>query len=671
MNENNTNFFTISQQFKDYQRFKEQAKQNLSNQNITNKFDGLKNMYQTSQTATDTQTKQKSDTIVRLWEVAMKGREYASRQWKDWSAANDERVINTLSDNLPNFKANLDNYMMDTGMDATGFAINMWWQTPEVEEDKPLEETFWQKLWDFGVWVIQSPWKFWYNIIWQWIDRAAKAVSDKLEWSALQKRVTQAAIDMFWEDEVNAYVEQRNREIENWTAFNGREQTDIRTPILWEERADSKATKAWEIVWDIASTIALTAPLAWATAPMYASATPLWAWILWGLEWTLWAATAKYWAEWEMASGKELALWAWLWAVGWLASRWLANLPKTKELKQEVAPYIEKSIKPTVKWKKTQGMYDNFIDDTIDSVETMIKNKNLIEYTDDAWNIVKWELPKTLRQTSEAIQSLKKAIFQNYDDIAKQAWDAGAKVNMNNVYSNLDDLLKDTAQNISNPNTKAIVEKYQQAILDNVDEAWNISVDTAQKLMQDFNAKLTAYFKNPNNLNDVSELSVIAKMNQWIKDAMNKSLDDAIWNAIKWWSSASADYNALKQMYAKLLTIEDEVSKRALVAGRQNSKWLADVLIGSSAWWDIAEALLTANPTPLAKWILKKLLWAAYKNMNSVDTNIQKVFSIIEKNMNWPSTLGKVGTAIKWWAKAVWQQVLKPNVITATEEAID
>jgi hypothetical protein len=66
MNENNMNFFNISQQFKDYQKFKEQAKQNISNQNITNKFDGLKSMYQTSQTATDTQTKQKSDTIVRL-----------------------------------------------------------------------------------------------------------------------------------------------------------------------------------------------------------------------------------------------------------------------------------------------------------------------------------------------------------------------------------------------------------------------------------------------------------------------------------------------------------------------------------------------------------------------------------------------------------------------------
>lgn len=157
MNENN--FFNISQQFEDYQRFKEQAKQNISNQNITNKFDGLKKMYQTSQTATDPQTKQNSDTIVRLWEVAMKGREYAQKQWKDWSAANDERVINTLSDSLPNFKANLDNYMMDTGMDATGFAINMWWQQPEMEEEKSSDTL--SQLWVVWAYWLWGVWTLW------------------------------------------------------------------------------------------------------------------------------------------------------------------------------------------------------------------------------------------------------------------------------------------------------------------------------------------------------------------------------------------------------------------------------------------------------------------------------------------------------------------------------
>lgn len=635
---------TISEKLDAFNKFKEQTKQNTFSQNIDKNFKWLESVYTSWQTATDPQVRAQANDIVRKWEIAMQVRNYVASQWKDRSSRTDPQVIDTMAFVDPKFKQAYLEFKNDpNATDSTGFAVNMWWIKPRQETEQ-LDETFWQKLWDFGVWVMQSPWKFGYNMIWQHIDRAGHRVAEKILWKEI-------ATD------------------EN--SFNGREATDIRTPILWEERANSKATKAWEIVWDIASTIALTAPLAWATAPMYASATPLWAWMLWAMEWTLWAATAKYWAEWKMASGKELALGAWLWGVWWLASRWLANLPKTKELKQEVAPYIEKSIKPTIKWKKTQGMYDNFIDDTIDSVQAMIKNKDLIEYTDDVWNIVKWELPKTLRQTSEAIQSLKKAIFQSYDDIAKQAWDAGAKVNMNNVYNNLDDLLKDTAQNISNPNTKAIVQKYQQAILNNVDDAWNISVDAAQKLMQDFNAKLTSYFKNPNNLNDVSELSVIAKMNAWVKDAMNKSLDDAIWNAVKWWSSASADYNALKQMYAKLLTIEDEISKRALVAGRQNSKWLADMLVGSSSVWDITEALLTANPVAAWKGFLKLGLWRIHKKMNSVDTNIQKLFSTVEKNMNWPSVMDSIWTTIKWWAKTVWQQTLKPNVITSVSNSVE
>lgn len=277
MNENNMNFFNISQQFKDYQKFKEQAKQNISNQNITNKFDGLKSMYQTSQTATDTQTKQKSDTIVRLWEVAMKGREYAQKQWKDWSAANDERVINTLSDSLPNFKANLDNYMMDTGMDATGFAINMWWQQPEMEEEN-------SSLW---AWLLTA-WAYWLwaaTLLWGWVelvDRVLKPynwsfdMSEKEAWSIQndnvnkgkikdydrlikqQEKVLDKAIkDNIWVEEAQAkldYLKSSKEKVANELKVMTRKTVDTAADynLRWLSKAGiwDEAKRKWEMMFE-------------------------------------------------------------------------------------------------------------------------------------------------------------------------------------------------------------------------------------------------------------------------------------------------------------------------------------------------------------------------------------------------------------------------------------
>jgi hypothetical protein len=46
---------------------------------------------------------------------------------------------------------------------------------------------------------------------------------------------------------------------------------------------------------------------------------------------------------------------------------------------------------------------------------------------------------------------MKKYIYDQYNALAKQAGDAGAKVNLNKVYDKLDDLANNNAVNLANP----------------------------------------------------------------------------------------------------------------------------------------------------------------------------------------------------------------------------
>lgn len=632
---------------------------------------------QQSQNAKDTKTKNTTSSVKKMAALADMYRQYWYEHGVNRDSMQDEELISRFNTKNPQVKKFADDFLT-WGQDSEyRLAQELW--ISKMPWEKETKETWLQKAADVGVWILQSPWKRGYNMIWQWMDKLWKAVADKLEWTDLQKWVQEKAIEAFGEDEVRAFQEQTQKELEEWTAFNGREQTDIRTPLLWEERANSKYTKAWEVIGDIATWIAVSAPLAWALAPAMATQ---WAWsaaLLGAIEWGIDTLVTQYGTQWNLdVTPLQAALGFWLWAIGGTITNKLSsvnNLPKDQvdditnqaktQLTKDVKKYVEKSIKPTVKWKLSQTSYDDYMDDVVDWLSDMVKNKELLQYTDDAWEIVTWKLPTNMRETSEAIGNYKKVIYDMYNDIAKKAWDAGARVNLNKVYNQLDDLWDDIAQNIANPWTKNIIDTFKKSLIDYSDDAWTIAIEDAQKLTQDLNKQLTAFFRNP-NMNDVSKNAIVANMNKGLKNAINESLDDVLDAGIKNWSTASQQYTQLKRIYGSLSNIEDEVSKRALVEARKNIKWLSDTLLDSFAWWEITDALLTLNPVKATKaWIIK---WISswYNYLNSPNTNIRKLFETIDKAWT-PSRWSTIWTKV--WNNLA-QKVASPNVAPVASTVI-
>lgn len=628
-------------------------------------------LYERAKDSKSVVQKKDNTTLSRTGSLADMLRNYGHSLWKDWDSIGDQELIERFVAKNPWNKADFDDFINGDESDYS-FAKRMWFTWTNKEK----EETFGQKAADVGVWILQSPWKRGYNMIWQWMDKLWKAVADKLEWTDLQKRVQEKAIEAFGEDEVRAFQEANRKAEEEWTLFNGREATDIRTPLLWEERANSKYTKAWETIGDIATWIAMTAPMAAATAPIYASSTALWAGILWAGEWALGTAISHYGSQWDLdITPTEAALWIGGWILWWELTRYLWRLPKNQadNIRKEAEWYINKSIKPTVKWKMNQADYNKFIDDTLDIVDLMDKNKWILQYTDDAWNAVTWKMPTNMRETSEALWNLKKVLYDQYNEIAKQAGDAGARVNMNKAFQQLDDLSKDISQNIANPQTKNIIDTYKDALLQYTDDAGTIAIEDAQKLTQDFNKQLTAFFKNP-NMNDVSKNSIVAQLNKWTKDAINDSIDDVLDNSIKNGSSASSQYTQLKSFYGKIKTIEDEISKRALVEARKNAKGLSSTILDSLSWWEFTSAVLSLDPVKAGKAWVMNLISRYYNYVNNPNTQLNNLFKLVERTNN-PTTTQTITQWIKntvnQWVRNVAQQVAKPNVIASTTTALE
>lgn len=628
-------------------------------------------LYERAKDAKSVVQKKDNTTLSRAGSLADMLRNYGHSLWKDWDSIGDQELIERFVAKNPWNKADFDDFINGDESDYS-FAKRMWFTWTNKEK----EETFGQKAADVGVWILQSPWKRGYNMIWQWMDKLWKAVADKLEWTDLQKWVQEKAIEAFGEEEVKAFQEANRKAEEEWTLFNGREATDIRTPLLWEERANSKYTKAWETIGDIATWIAMTAPIAAATAPIYASSTALWAGILWAGEWALGTAISHYGTQWDLnITPTEAALWIGGWILGWELTRYMSRLPKNQadNVRKEAEWYINKSIKPTVKWKANQADYNKFIDDTLDVVDLMDKNKWILQYTDDAWNAVTWKMPTNMRETSETLWNLKKVLYDQYNEIAKQAGDAGARVDMNKAFQQLDDLSKDISQNIANPQTKNIIDTYKDALLQYTDDAGTIAIEDAQKLTQDFNKQLTAFFKNP-NMNDVSKNSIVAQLNKWTKDAINDSIDDVLDNSIKNGSSASSQYTQLKSFYGKIKTIEDEISKRALVEARKNAKGLSSTILDSLSWWEFTSAVLSLDPVKVGKAWAMNLISRYYNYVNNPNTQLNNLFKLVERTNN-PTTTQTITQWIKntvnQWVRNVAQQVVRPNVVASTTTALE
>ena len=590
--------------------------------------------------------KKQQETRVKLADLSQKAKK---KYWID-ASANDEDVINDMTNSIPNGWELLENY------------INNW--------DKEYLYAAWLETWlekaeDVAVWALQSWGKWWYNLMGQRVDRLGKKIADKLEGTSVAEWIQKKAIEEFGEDAVKEFWEEKQKQLEEGTAFKGRTQTDITKPILWETRSNNWYTKAWELIWDIASWIAVSAPLAAATAPMYAASTLWGAATLWALEWAVGAWVSKLWSTWEWPDLKDLAIWGITWIAWGLFSRYLQNLPKNQQegFRKEAETYINKSIKPTVKGKVNQADYDKFVDDTLDVANLMNKNKDLLEYTDDVWEKVTWKMPTNLRETSEALWNLKKKLYDAYNDIAKQAWDKGARVDMNKAYNQLDDLLSDTSQNIANPQTESIVNNFKKQLLQYTDDAGTISIEDAQKITQDFNQQLKAFFRNPNG-NDVSKSAIIAKLNKWTKDAINESIDDVLDESIDAWSKSSQYYSQLKQMYGKILNIEDEISKRALVDARKNAKWLSQTVLDALAGWEATDALLTIDPAKLWKAAVMKAISKYYKYVNDPNVQINNLFKLVENGWE-KSLIWKATDAVVQTVNNAWKSIVKPNVIEA------
>lgn len=291
------------------------------------------------------------------------------------------------------------------------------------------------------------------------------------------------------------------------------------------------------------------------------------------------------------------------------------SAPKVLDEKSILDKY-NRAIKPSVTGRGTAAQAAQADSKIISGIKAINENKSTLEFTDSEGNIVKGESPKSVDQMSQAISQTKKSIYEKYDALAKQAGEKGVSVDAPSIAKELQPIVDSKSLNIANPGAVA----YAKDLMDRLTKTGSVDAKTAQEVIQHYNESLKAYYRNP-SYDTASKASIDAM----VANKFRESLDNGITGA------TGEQYQALKDQYGSLSSMEKDVARRNTVWSRQNSVGLADNISNIASGAELMKGLIRLNPTDIAVSGAIKGIQKYVKYLNNPDVGVSKIFSDVEK----------------------------------------
>jgi hypothetical protein len=282
----------------------------------------------------------------------------------------------------------------------------------------------------------------------------------------------------------------------------------------------------------------------------------------------------------------------------------------------KVNDLYNRAIKPTVVGKSNAGQVAKANSQVVSGLKAISENKANLNFTDANGETITGQAPKSVDQLNQAIEQTKSAIFKQYDALAKQAGEKGVTVDASKISNELSPVINSKSLAIANP--KAV--EYAKAAQERLSEAGGIDAQTAQEVIQHYNESLKAFYKNPSY-----DSASTASIDALIANKFRAALDEGISGA------TGEQYQALKNQYGALSSMEKDVTHRNIVWGRQNSVGLAGNIANVASGAELVRGLLNMNPVSWATGTAIKGIQLYMKYLNNPDVGVSKIFSELEK----------------------------------------
>lgn len=294
-------------------------------------------------------------------------------------------------------------------------------------------------------------------------------------------------------------------------------------------------------------------------------------------------------------------------------------MPQTKEavaneINKTIRYGVEKAIRPPVSKGKNFAQAKQYFDKATSAVKEIVANKENLVLTDVEGKILKGKLPQSLKQFSDAIDQTKRAIFTKYDDMAREAGENGAIVDLTKTAKELDSFSSSSVLQDLSPEVAKYANKRAESFLNR----GAYTSTEAQDAITHLNKSLEAFYRNPSY-----ETASRAGVDALIANNLRKSLDEAIENTV------GEGYQSFKKAYGSLKTIEDDVAKRAMVDARKSVHGLLDFTdIFTSG--ELLAGIATMNPAMVMRAGAWKAVKEYFKHINNPNRVVKMMFNDID-----------------------------------------
>lgn len=316
----------------------------------------------------------------------------------------------------------------------------------------------------------------------------------------------------------------------------------------------------------------------------------------------------------------------------------------------KVTDLYNRAIRPTVVGKSNAGQIEKANTQAVSGLKSIADNKANLTFTDANGEKITGQAPKSVEQLTQAIEQTKKSIFQKYDTLAKQAGGQGVTVDAPIIAKELSPVIESKSLSIANP--RAV--EYAKTLQERLNQAGGIDAQTAQDVIQHYNESLKAFYRNPSY-----DTASSASIDALIVNKFREALDDGISK------STGAQYQALKNQYGALSSMEKDVAHRNIVWGRQNAVGLAGNLANITSGAELARGLIMMNPADIGASVAIKGIQKYMKYLNNPDVGVSKIFSELEKP-SLPSTGStKLPTQVKQENDSLTPTIPQPKTLSS------
>lgn len=274
---------------------------------------------------------------------------------------------------------------------------------------------------------------------------------------------------------------------------------------------------------------------------------------------------------------------------------------------------ISKGVKPTVRGKKTIARSNKFKADSREAVKSIVKRKGTLKLTTETGEEVIGETPENLLQFSQSIGQSKKAVFKEWRSQLDDAAQSGLKIDMEDMAQSLDDLASKKKFVVGRPKAAEHAKK----LADRIRKSGPLAPDELDDLIQEWNNSLASFYAGAGD-------KAVGEIEGSVAKLARAKLDDFVET-----TTGKSGFQGLKNEYGALRSLEEEVSKRAIVEARRSAKGffdLTDVFTGG----ELVSGLLTGNASQIIKGSAGRSIKEYIKFINNPNRIVKKMFQQVD-----------------------------------------